>query len=246
VSKPQFIELPTGEQITILYEDRSVIAIDKPRGWMLVPMSWQNTGRNLQAALTSSIAAKDFWARSRGLKTLRHIHRLDADTSGILLLGKSPGAINAYSALFESRSMDKRYLAIVQGAPREVRWTCAEKIGPDPRRHGRMKVDPRSGKDAETYFNVLQTADNRALIEVKPLTGRTHQIRIHLAHAGFPVIGDELYGRREASRTNLGLRAVALSYRDPFTSRHVQIEAPVEDFLREYGFKNPKGEGARA
>jgi 23S rRNA-/tRNA-specific pseudouridylate synthase len=68
MAKPDYIELSTGERIPILYEDRSVLAIDKPRGWMLVPVSWQNTSRNLQAALTSSIAARDFWARSRNLK----------------------------------------------------------------------------------------------------------------------------------------------------------------------------------
>src|SRR6185369_4387492 len=102
MAKPKNIELPTGEQIAVLYEDRSVIAIDKPRGWMLVPGSWQKTNRNLQMALTSSIAAGDFWARSRNLKFLRHLHRLDADTSGILLFGKSMGAVKTYGDLFES------------------------------------------------------------------------------------------------------------------------------------------------
>src|SRR5215831_2735876 len=106
MAKPNFIELPTGETIPILYEDRSVLAIDKPRGWMLVPFSWQKTNRNLQAALTSSIAAGDFWARSRNLRYLRFVHRLDADTSGILLLAKSPGALRTYSELFESRRME--------------------------------------------------------------------------------------------------------------------------------------------
>ncbi|HEY1788286.1 MAG TPA: pseudouridine synthase, partial [Verrucomicrobiae bacterium] len=98
--KPNSIELPDCEPIPIVYEDRSVIAVDKPRGWMLVPHSWQRTDRNLQAAITSSIAAGDFWARSRNLKFLRHIHRLDADTSGILLFGKSPGAVETFSDLF--------------------------------------------------------------------------------------------------------------------------------------------------
>src|SRR5438876_93531 len=102
MAKPNFIELPTGEKIPILYEDRSVIAIDKPRGWMLVPFSWQKTGRNLQAALISSIATGDFWARSRGLRFLRFVHRLDAETTGILLLAKSQGAVETYGELFES------------------------------------------------------------------------------------------------------------------------------------------------
>src|SRR5262252_8962645 len=111
MAKPNFIELPTGETIPILYEDRSVLAIDKPAGWMLVPFSWQKTSRNLQAALTSSIAARDFWARSRNLKFLRFVHRLDAETTGILLLAKSHGAVEAFGNLFESRKMEKSYLA---------------------------------------------------------------------------------------------------------------------------------------
>src|SRR5499427_9023557 len=116
--KTDYIELPTGEKISILYEDRSVLAIDKPRGWMLVPASWQKTSRNLQMAITSSIAAKDFWARSRNLKFLRFVHRLDADTTGILLFGKSQGAMDSYGEMFESRRMEKVYLAVVAGVPK--------------------------------------------------------------------------------------------------------------------------------
>jgi len=114
VAKPDCIELPTGEKLAILYEDRSVLAIDKPPGWMLVPFSWQKTSRNLQAALTSSIAAGDFWARSRGLRYLRFVHRLDADTTGVLLIAKSQGAVASYGTLFEGRQMEKRYLAVVR------------------------------------------------------------------------------------------------------------------------------------
>src|SRR5215471_19479444 len=126
--KPDYIELPTGEKLSILYENRSVIAIDKPVGWMLVPASWQKTSRNLQMALTSSIAARDFWARSRNLRFLRFVHRLDADTTGILLLAKSQGAVASYGALFESRRMEKTYLAVVQGLPKQKEWTCQLKL----------------------------------------------------------------------------------------------------------------------
>src|SRR5437867_7064866 len=138
MAKPDHIELPTGDRIAILYEDRSVMAIDKPRNWMLVPFSWQKTNRNLQAALASSIAAGDFWARLRGLRFLRFVHRLDAETTGILLLGKSMGAVKTYGELFESRKMEKRYLAVVAGRPKEKEWICRLKLAPDASERGRM------------------------------------------------------------------------------------------------------------
>jgi RluA family pseudouridine synthase len=242
LSKPNHIELPTGEKIPILYEDRSVLAIDKPPGWMLVPFSWQKTGRNLQAALTSSIAAKDFWARSRSLRFLRFVHRLDAETSGVLLLARSPGALHTFSALFESRRMEKTYLAVVCGVPKQSEWTSRLKLAPDPNAVGRMKVDQRRGKDAETHFRVLQRREKTTLLEAHPVTGRTHQIRVHLAESGHPVVGDSLYGARNNAvlpASHLGLRAVALAYMDPFTRRRIEIRAPLEHFVQEFGFDIP-------
>lgn len=246
MAKPAHIELGDGTRIPILYEDRSVLAIDKPPGWMLVPHTWQKTNRNLQAAIVSSIGAGDFWARSRNLKFLRHIHRLDAETTGVLLFGRSQGAVETISDLFESRRMEKTYLAVVRGRPKDDEWTCTLKLAPDPAEFGRMRVDNQSGKDAETRFKVLQRGTDTALVEAKPVTGRTHQIRLHLASASHPVLGDPLYGLkpdgdsrqagRTARRTEMGLRAVSLAYRDPFTKRRVVIQAPTEEFLREFGF----------
>lgn len=271
VAKPNFIELPGVAPISILYEDRSVMAIDKPRGWMLVPHSWQKTNWNLQAAIVSSISAGDFWARSRNLKFLKFVHRLDAETTGILLFAKSQGAVDSISDLFETRKMEKSYLAVVAGAPPQDEWTCRLKLGPAPGEIGRMRVDEFEGKESETHFRVLARSERSAggprpqqarsqsdvgktlsvrvqaercepgrfavhsLIEARPLTGRTHQIRIHLAESGCPCVGDDTYGRgRDGFK--LGLRAARLAYPDPFTRRRVEIRAPCEEFCREYGF----------
>ena len=162
---------------------------------MLVPYNWHRTSLNLHLAIDSAIRGRLFWARSRNLKFLRHVHRLDAETSGVLLMARSSGALHTFSRLFESRQMDKRYLAVVKGTPKEASWNCRLKIAPDARRIGRMRIDPRHGKEAETHFRVIGSAGALTLLEVRPVTGRTHQIRIHLATAGIPVLGDELYGR---------------------------------------------------
>src|ERR1700722_6211034 len=141
MAKPKIIELNDGEiVIPILYEDRSVLALDKPAGWMLAPDSWDQTGRNLQLALHSSINAGDFWARSRNLKYLRFIHRLDAETTGVTLFAKSPGALRAYSELFEKRRVEKHYLAVVHGVPKQSQWTCSLSLMPDPGMKGRMRI----------------------------------------------------------------------------------------------------------
>ena len=235
MAKSNFIELPGCEPIPILYEDRSVLAVDKPPGWMLAPVAWQNTSRKLQAAIESSIAVHDFWVRSRGLKFLRHVHRLDADTSGVLLFVKSPGVVKMFFDLFESRQIEKKYLAVVVGAPKQNEWTCQLKLAPDKKRFRKMKVDGRFGKESETRFKLLETRGRFSLIEAKPITGRTHQIRVHLAEAGLPIVGDELYGKSKGNLP-LGLRAVRLGYLDPFTKKRVEIHAPVENFLKEFGF----------
>lgn len=245
MAKPNYIELGFGkhaQQIPILYEDRSVLAIDKPPGWMLVPFTWQNTNRNLQAAIVSSIAAGDYWAKSRNLKFLRNIHRLDAETTGILLFAKSQGGLETFSELFESRKMEKVYLAIVQGIPKEKEWVCQHRLEKDPDHIGKMKVDPLQGKDAETHFTFLRSHHDCSLVEARPVTGRTHQIRIHLTESGYPILGEPMYSKKAVSAQQLqskfplALRAAQLAYVDPFLKRKVQIDAPVRDFLRQYGF----------
>ncbi len=241
MAKPKHIEFGDGTVIPILFEGRAVLAIDKPAGWLLAPDSWDRTGRNLQLALQSSLRAGDYWARSRGLKYLRFVHRLDADTSGLLLLAKSPGALRSYSELLESRLVQKFYLAIVDGIPKQSHWTCRMKLSPKAGAVGHMRVDERHGKEAETHFRVLQTGQQTALVEAQPVTGRTHQIRVHLAAAGHPVLGDPLYNPNESSkakdnRVRLALRAVGMIFPDPFQKKTIHIEAPADEFLKQYGF----------
>ncbi len=232
MAKPNFIELSREDRIPILFEDRSILAIDKPAGWMLVPVSWQKTSWNLQAALMSSITAGHFWAHSRNIKFFKYIHRLDGETSGILLFAKSPGALHTFGDLFETRQMEKIYLAVTDQTPRQKEWTCRLSLAQHAKQFGRIIPDP-NGKPAETDFRVIATANGRHLIEARPYSGRTHQIRVHLAESGCPIVGDELYGR---DGDEMKLRAIGLAYRDPFNRHAVQIRAPTEEFLKGSGF----------
>jgi 23S rRNA pseudouridine1911/1915/1917 synthase len=242
MAKPKFIELTEDDLIPILYEDRAVMALDKPAHWMLVPFTWQKTNRNLQAALVSSIAAGHFWARSRNLRFLRHVHRLDADTTGILLFGKSPGAVDSISRLFEERWMKKTYLAVVNGVPPKSEWTCKLALSPHENEIGKVRVNAKDGKAAETHFTVLRSGNGKSLVEARPVTGRTHQIRVHLTESGFPILGDPLYGGGPAVHAAfpLALRAVSLAYEDPFTRKPVRIEAPRDEFLAAFGLGNAR------
>ncbi len=269
MAKPNYIELGDGTRIPILYEDRAVLAIDKPTGWLLVPAHWRQTSRNLQAAIESDLFTRAFWARARNLKFLRYVHRLDAETSGVLLMAKSAGALRALSEVFEARGVEKRYLAVVRGRPAEPAWMCRLPLASDPDRPDTARVDPRGGKPAETHFRVIATRldpkrGELTLLEARPLTGRTHQIRVHLAAAGHPVLGDTAYGAPNRSNLleapprprppssgpparkgappaanrppTMALRSVALAYTDPFTRRRVRIVAPWQDFAAGYGF----------
>jgi RluA family pseudouridine synthase len=238
MAKPTVIEFPDGKVIPIVYEDRSILVLDKPAGWLIAPDDWYNTRRNFTLALRSSLENGDWWAKSRSLKFLQIIHRLDAETSGLLMCVKSPGAVNAYSALFEERRMKKVYYAVVEGPVPDDRWVRSDMLGPAVGRVGVFRVVREGGREAETEFRVLSREAGYTLVEASPASGRTHQIRLHLLASGCPVVGDELYGRSHPE--GLALRAVELGFLDPFTKKPVRILAQTKEFLLQFGVRMKK------
>lgn len=255
--KTPWIQLANGLRIPILFESSALLAIDKPAEWILAPNSWTQTQRNLSLAIQSSIKSHEYWARTRSIKYLRFVHRLDAEVTGIVLFAKNPGPLAKYSELFVKREVEKRYLAVVEGLPKKDEWYSRAPIAPHPMRKGKMKVDREGGKPAETFFKVLERDPERGrtLIEAMPHTGRTHQLRVHLAHAKLPIVGDPLYGRRDPEddtpptpksglikkkghvqwpEMRVALRAVSLRFDDPYGRKGTVIEAPTEEFLQKF------------
>ncbi len=173
----------------LIYAGEKVAAIAKPAGLSLA------TSRNdEEGAVTRLLAALSNSDRAKMLQGWSLVHRLDAGTSGITLLALGPLARKELSALFSSGAVHRRYLALVWGQPHSAAGRLAWPLGPDPKDRRKMRVDA-SGKASATRYRVLSSASVASLLELVPETGRTHQIRVHLAEAGHSILGDDFYGR---------------------------------------------------
>src|SRR5882724_573575 len=184
----EFWELP------VLFEDGHLLALDKPAGLLTSPDRYDPERPNLMKLLHAGIERGAAWAKQRGLSYLMNAHRLDFETSGIILLAKKKEVLVKLADLFGAEKPVKKYVALVQGVPAEDEFEIDAKLAPHPVRLGFMRVEPKNGKKSLTKFSVMEKFSKWTLIRCEPLTGRTHQIRIHLRHAGVSIVGDELYG----------------------------------------------------
>jgi 23S rRNA pseudouridine1911/1915/1917 synthase len=228
---------PEAMAFDVLYEDDSLLVLNKPPGVLVHPTSRERAGTLLNG-LRGRAAEHDGGERYYGL-----VHRLDRETSGVLLVAKSRAAHAALGRSFERLLLQKEYLACVRGIPKRPWGRIALRIGRDPDDRRRMRASPDVGRESVTLWQLVATApaERLSLVRCRPLTGRTHQIRVHLAAIGLPLLGDRFYGDdralslsgqgAEAGFGRHALHASAITIRDG--DRGHTIRAPLAaDFAR--------------
>jgi 23S rRNA pseudouridine1911/1915/1917 synthase len=213
---------PEAIPLRIVYEDDDLLVIDKPAGLTVHPAPGhpQHTLVNAILSHLSELPATDDWRRP-GI-----VHRLDKDTSGLMLVAKNSAAHRNLTEQFRSRSVVKSYLVLVRGRLTPPDGIIEAPIGRDRGRRERMAVVAAGhGREARTRYHVVKYIGNYTLIEVRPETGRTHQIRVHLAAIGYPVVGDAVYGVKSIHLSRQFLHAARLGFHLPATDEFVEFQA---------------------
>lgn len=214
--------------LDVIYEDADLVAINKPAGMAVHP----SAGNRSRTVVNAALARWPEMRRVTGEERAGVVHRLDKGTSGVLLLAKTPTALRSLQQQFKERTVYKRYFALVEGVPASSGGLIEAPIGRDPRHRKRMAV-VAGGRPAITRYDVLEALRDYALLSIEPRTGRTHQIRVHLAWLGHPVVGDTTYGPR---RTHPllpypFLHAAELHINSPSTDERLKFAAPLPEAL---------------
>lgn len=215
--------------LDIVYEDRDVIVVNKPRGMVVHPALGHRTGTLVNALLyhcaeLSIIPGEDGAARP-GI-----VHRLDKDTSGLMMVAKNDVALRRLAKQLKKREVLRKYVAIVHGALQHQVGTIDAPIGRDPHDRKLFTVRASNSKEAITHFTVLEVFQDYTLLELKLETGRTHQIRVHLKFIDHPVVGDPAYGRSKGlTMDGQALHAMTLGFTHPSTGEYLEFHAPIPD-----------------
>jgi 23S rRNA pseudouridine1911/1915/1917 synthase len=219
---------PEAIPLKIIYEDDDLLVVDKPAGITVHPAPGHPGHTLVNAILAHFPHLADIGDSLRpGV-----VHRLDKDTSGVMLVAKNAKAQANLSKQFKSHSVTKAYLALVKGKLEPEEGVIEADIGRDPRHRQRMAVVAQ-GREARTDYRVVEYLGNYTLLEVMPETGRTHQIRVHLAAIGFPVVGDKVYGVKSEYLTRQFLHASLLGFKLPASGEYVEFESELPEDLKQ-------------
>lgn len=222
---------PQEIPIDVLYEDDNLIAVNKPRGMVVHPGAGNHDGTLVNALLYH---CRGRLSDIRGVVRPGIVHRLDKDTSGVIISAKDNGTHEALSQMFADRQVHKHYLALVCGRT-EDSGRIEQPIDRDPRNRLRYGVFPQ-GRQAITLYTVVERFNKYTLLDVEILTGRTHQIRVHMSHIGHPVAGDPLYGKGDKLFAKAGgqlLHAKHIEFNHPITGQPMTIDAGVPDYMNQ-------------
>lgn len=234
---PEAKELDTKPEdipIEIIYEDEDLIVINKKKGMVVHPAAG-NYSHTLVNALLGY--CPDELSNINGVIRPGIVHRLDKDTSGLLVVAKNNNSHRILSEQLKKHEISRIYYTITDGVIPTDKGKIDAPVGRHPTERKKMAVNIKNGRDAVTHFTVLERFRNATLVKAELETGRTHQIRVHLAYIGFPVLGDEIYGRKNSNnKYNLNgqtLHAKILALTHPATGKRMEFEAPLPEYFEE-------------
>ena len=222
--------LPENIPLDILYEDSDVILINKPKNMVVHPAAGHYTGTLVNALMYH---CRGDLSGINGVLRPGIVHRIDKDTTGVLIVCKNDRAHNALAEQLKEHSITRKYRAIVCGNLKEDEGTVDAPLGRHPQDRKKMAIVRSGGKRAVTHYRVLERFGNDTYIECQLETGRTHQIRVHMASLGHPLLGDEIYGRAKSPFKLEGqtLHAMVLGFIHPTTGEYLEFEAPLPEYF---------------
>jgi len=214
--------VPENIPLDVIYEDDALLVVNKPAGMVVHPAYGHASGTLVNAVLAHCPQIADVGGPDRA----GVVHRLDKDTSGLILIAKDSVTRAALQRQFKRRQVAKTYLALVEGQMQPREGVVEAPVGRDKRQRKKMAV-VRSGREARTMYRAIEYFANYTLLEVRPHTGRTHQVRVHLSWLGYPIVGDAVYGRHRQRllRGRHFLHAARIRFSHPATSEEVEFEA---------------------
>lgn len=234
VPEPEELEIEKENiPLDIMYEDECMLVVNKPRGMVVHPAPGNSSGTLVNALM---FHCGDSLSGINGVLRPGIVHRIDKDTSGLLLVAKTDRAHISLSEQIKEHSLDREYRAIIYGKLKQKNGTVDAPIGRDPHNRKKMCVTSLNSKNAVTHFEVLDEFNGFSYIKCRLETGRTHQIRVHMAYLGHPVAGDPVYGPggKPALPGGQCLHAATLGFTHPVSGERIKIEAPLPDYFSDF------------